>query len=304
MTPSPDLVQQELAEAFRAGADEYLIVNTGIIRPHVYLLDLVAQMWKQGSTDVETHRLDFATRLFPDSGATVEKCYQRYFDAPFQSGPHDDEKVGDEFYHHSIRPLITAWIRGRDHETCPDLTWATGPIAFKEQIEWCRRKCAEGLRQWGALLEEYATTLDQLTGRERQFFQDNLITGAMLHYSGCKGVLAFCDGYDAFQRNNLPLAFLRVSQALWAYQEGVAAMEQAEHGKWKNFYVSDWTNNVRMTIYSLDTLRRYIRALGDNERFTAWSNDIVWRVTGDQKIQYKPMTDDELAKAFEQILEQ
>jgi hypothetical protein len=200
--------------------------------------------------------------------------------------------------------LIAAWIRGQDRETCPDLTWATGQMAFKEQIEWCRQKCTEGLHQWGALLEEYAITVDTLAGRERQFFQDNLITGAMLHYSGCKGFIAFCESYNAFQGNNLPLAFLLASQALWAYQEGVAAMEQAEHGKWKNFYVSDWTNNVRMTIYSLDTLRRYIRALGDNERFTAWSNDIVWRITGDQKIQYKPITDDELAKAFERILEQ
>jgi hypothetical protein len=125
----------------------------------------------------------------------------------------------------------------------------------------------------------------------------------MLHYSGCKGFVAFCDSYRAFRQNNLPLAFLLASQALWAYQEGVEAMEQAEHGKWEHFYQSDWTNNVRMTIYSLDTLRRYIRALGDNERFTAWSNDFVWRIKGDQKIQYKPMTDDELAKAFEQILE-
>ncbi len=152
------------------------------------------------------------------------------------------------------------------------------------------------------LLEEYASILNRLAGRERRFFQDNLITGTTLHYSGCKGVIAFCESYDAFQHENLPLAFLLTSKALWAYQEGVEAMKQAEHGKWKNFYQSDWTNNVRMTIYSLDTLRRYIRALGDNERFTAWSNDFVWRITGDQKIQYKPMTDDELAKAFERVL--
>ena len=302
MTPSPDLVRRELAEAFDAGADEYLILNTGIIRPHLYLLDLVAQMWMHGDLNVDTHRLDFAERLFPDSGKTVEKCYQRYFDAPFQSGPHDDEKVGDEFYHHSVRPLIAAWVRGQDNETCPDLTWATGQIAFMEQIEWCLRKCTEGLRQWGALLEGYTDVHHQLAGREQQFFHDNLITGAMLHSSGCQGVIAFCESYKAFQQNNLPLAFLLASQAMWAYQEGVEAMEQTEHGKWKNFYQADWTNNVRMTIYSLDTLRRYIRALGDNERFTAWSNDFVWRITGDQKIQYKPMTDDELAKAFERVL--
>ena len=301
MTPSPDLVRRELAEAFKAGANEYLMLNTGIIRPHLYLLDLVARMWMQGNADVHAHRLNFTERLFPNSYATVEKCYQRYFDAPFQSGPHDDEKVGDEFYHHSIRPLITAWIRGLDRDTCPDLTWATGNIGFAEQIEWCRQKCTEGLEQWGTLLEEYSRVFVRLSGREKRFFQDNLITGAMLHYSGCEGTIAFCESYQAFQHQNLPLAFLLASQALWAYQEGVEAMEKAEHGQWKNFYQSDWTNNVRMTIYSLDTLRRYIRALGDNERFTAWSNDLVWRITGDQKIQYKPMTDDELAKAFEKI---
>ncbi len=55
MTPSPNLVQRELAEAFQAGADEYLLLNTGIIRPHLYLLDLVARMWIQGDADVNTH---------------------------------------------------------------------------------------------------------------------------------------------------------------------------------------------------------------------------------------------------------
>ncbi len=124
----------------------------------------------------------------------------------------------------------------------------------------------------------------------------------MLHYTGCKGFVAFCDSYSAFQQNDFLRTFLLLSQAIWKYQEGVEALEQAEHGKWGNFYKSDWTNNVRMTIYSLDTLRRYIRALGDNERFTAWSNELVWRVKGDQKIQYTPMSDDELARALEQIL--
>ena len=53
------------------------------------------------------------------------------------------------------------------------------------------------------------------------------MVAAMLHYSGCKGFVAFCDSYRAFRRDNLPLAFLLASQSLWAYQEGVEAMEQA-----------------------------------------------------------------------------
>lgn len=302
MALPPELVQRELAHAFQVGADEYLLVNTGIIRPHLYLLDVVSWMWLNGKVTVDAHRRNFAERLFPTAHDVTDWAYQRYFEATVNFGAHEDEKIGDEFYHHSVRPLIAAWIRGQYHDTCRDLTWATGYVSFDGQIRWCRQKCVEGAHNWGTLLSGYYQELEALTGREYQLFQDNLVVGAKLHESGCKGFIAFCDSYVAFQEGDLPRAFLHASQALWHYQEGVNAMTSTEHGKWNNFYRSDWTNNVRMTIYSLDTLRRYLRALGDNERFTAWSNDLVWRIKGDQKVQYKPMTDDELAKALEHIL--
>ena len=302
MTPSPELIRQELHGAFEAGADTYLLLNTGIIRPHLYMLDLVSKLWLDGDADVNAHCRDFAARMFPSAGDDSASWYQRYFETPFLTGPNDDEKAGDEFYHHSLRPLIATWIRGKDSSTCPDLTWATGNIPFIEQIQWCQNVCQKGKQQWQNLHEEYLTVLPTLLGRERRFFQDNLLLGVLLHETGCQGFATFCEAYFAYRENNLPLAFLRASQALWAYQESVNAMLQAEHGKWENFYSSDWTNNVRMTVYSLETLRRYLRAIGDNDRFTGWSNKFVWHIKGDQKVQYKPMSDDELAKALERIL--
>lgn len=304
MLPAPTLVRQELRQAFQAGATEYLLVNTGIIRPHLYLIDLVSQLWQSGDIDVDAHRHAFAHRLFPASAEAVAACYARYFDAPITTGSHEDEKAGEQFYYYGIRQLVATWLKGQITNGCIELTWATGAMTYAEQVEWFRQKCCAGEQQWNAVHAETLSVLQNLDGRERQFLEDNLLLSIRLHIAGCQSAVAFCKSYQAFLDNKLPLAFLYASQAIWAIQAGVEAMTNAEHGKWRNFYTTDWITNVRMTIYSLETLRRYIRALGDDHDFKAWSDRLIWHGKGDQKMRLKPLTDDELARALEQNDEQ
>ena len=61
MFPSdPNLVKEELLKAFDAGADRYLLLNCGNIRPHVYLLDIVGHLWVWGLSILTSILVNFA----------------------------------------------------------------------------------------------------------------------------------------------------------------------------------------------------------------------------------------------------
>lgn len=60
-------------------------------------------------------------------------------------------------------------------------------------------------------------------------------------------------------------------------------MDQAEHGHWQGYYYNDCLTNVKLTVYCCDTLRRYIRMLGDGPSFHSWERNYLYDA-GDQKI--------------------
>lgn len=49
------MIVEELLGAFKAGANDYLLVNSGNIRQHLYTLDIVASLWKAGELNLEEH---------------------------------------------------------------------------------------------------------------------------------------------------------------------------------------------------------------------------------------------------------
>lgn len=299
---SVDLVNDELDSAFNAGADYFLLVNSGNIRPHIYTLDAVQQIWRNGKIDVPKYHNNFMNSYFPSSPSTVGECYKEYFETTIKYGKNQDDKAGDEFYHHPAREIIKHWVKGNDANPDSSLLWAAGNTAFPEQVTWFKNKCSEALVDWETLKSKCENTASLLSGNERIFFEDNLFLQVILHHSGCKGFISLCKSYDAFKENNYPLAFVHATKAMEYYSEGVKAMHNAEHDKWKNFYRADWLTNVKCTIYSLDTLRKYLRMLGDGPSFFAWYKNMIIPETERQiyleNTQRRTLSDDELAECL------
>lgn len=299
---SMELVNEELAEAFSAGVDEFLLLNCGNIRPHVYPLDTVSQIWSGEKINVENHLNELTKLYFPSAPAEIKYCYKKYFDTCIKYGAHLDDKAGDEFYHHPAREIITHWIKGLDKYCLKSLIWATDEIPFKEQVKWFKNICTDGFKQWDLLKKESETAALLLTEKDKIFFEDNLLLQITLHYSGCNGFLSLCSSYEAFLENNYPLAFVYASIAMKNYKEGVVSMQKAEHGKWNNFYRADWLTNVNCTINSLDSLRKYLRILGDAPSFFSWYKNLIIPETERQiyleNTQRRTLSDDELTECL------
>jgi hypothetical protein len=270
MTNPPELIARELLSAFEAKADEFLLVNCGNIRPHLYMLDVVAKLWNDGIIDIAQNDREFGKRFFASAPQVALACYRKYFETAIQYGPHEDDRAGEEFYHHSCREMITHWVKGLEEQPEPSLFWAAGQRPFAEQVLWFQRICNESLPHWESLRQECQQVLALLNSEDGVFFRDNLILAVELHNSGCRGLLAFCQSYLSYVKGDIARAFVYASEAMWNFDGGLQAMMEAEHDRWQHFYRADWLTNVRCTIDSLDSLRRYLRILGDGPLFFSW----------------------------------
>nr|WP_245599914.1 glycosyl hydrolase 115 family protein [Paenibacillus harenae] len=299
--PAPaSLISGEVEQAFRAGANDYVLVNSGNIRPHVYTLDLIRELWTQGEADTEEHLQTFVRRMFPSGSPEIAALFREYAGRTVPYGPNEDDRAGDEFYHHPARQIVGHWLQGKSDQPHARLNWATGVFDFPEQVEWFRRKCAEAVPGLRELRERIEQLLPELAEPDRLRLKDHLLLHVELHLSGCEGFEALGQSYSAYRNGNYPLAFVYASQAMWNYRRGRVALQEAEHGKWANFFRADWLTNIDSTVQNMDTLRRWLRMHGDSPDFFAWYKHFLMPET--EKYIYlenthrNPLSDDELAQ--------
>ena len=303
---SPEMIGSELEKAFAAGADQYFILNCGNVRPHTYMLDLVAEMWKGTSADIDGHLERFVNTYYRSCRQDVVQSYRRYFQSTVRYGENDDDRAGDEFYHYITRILFAHWIQNRTEETEERLLWATGQADFARQVNWYAGKCAEGAKSWKATNQWNHDVFRKLDSSDRTLFSDSLMLQTALHETGCRGGLEFCRSFSAFQKQDYFHAYLHACASMEAYREGLGAMKKAEHDKWACFYRNDCLTNVKLTVYCMDTLRRYIRAFGDGTEFLDWEKEYLYPES-QKRIMLETtytnqLTDDELYRQIKEFI--
>ncbi len=229
------------------------------------------------------------------------EMFRDYAQRTIPYGPNEDDRAGDEFYHHPARIIVGHWLQGKSDQTNEWwLYWATGDVDFPEQVEWFPRKCADAVPGWRELRERIERLLPELADPDRLRLKDHLLLHVELHLSGCEGFDALGKSYSAYREGNYPLAFVYASQAMWRYRKGQIALQEAEHGKWDHFFLADWLTNIESTVQNMDTLRRWLRMHGDSPDFFAWYKQFLMPET--EKYIYlenthrNPLSDDELAK--------
>ena len=297
---SVKFISSELKEAFAAHADHFLLLNSGNIRPHIYTIGAVSQIWNNGSINVQQYNQDFTDRFFPSLPEKAVACYQEYFNTTIKYGNHSDDKAGEEFYHHTARSIIGHWMTGKQNQSLETLFWLTGEnLSFSKQINFIKELCKNGILNWEKLNTKNQQILNQLDEIDKSFFKDNIDQQVKLHLTGCQGLFHLCQSFAYFEEKNHAYAFVFAAKSSWDYQKGLNALKDAEHDKWKNFYRADWLTNIKCTIYTLNALKNFLRMHGDSPDFFLWSKEYLLPVT-EKKIylentQRETFSDDELA---------
>lgn len=272
---SPEFVNRELNLAFQASADEYMIVNSGNIRMHTYTLDLIRWIWRDGDTDTQKQREEFAATYFPEDARDVADCYRTYFASPVQYGTHSDEKAGEQFYHYPARSIISHWIKGNHPDTEEELLWFTGPVPFSAQVQKYGGLCHSGISAWEQAYSQ-AQAAETRLSRNARSFADGLLLQTWIHLTGCKGADSLCRSYEAYHQKDYVAAFLFACDAAEAYRNADEALQAAAHDKWSGFYRNDCLTNLHLTAHFCDILRQYIRMQGESSLFLDWERKYIW----------------------------
>lgn len=295
----PAFIVEELQRAFDAGANEYLLVNSGNILPHLYTLDLTAKLWMEGSADADEQLQSFVGRYYTVQQERIAQLYKSYFNSTIVYGPNTDDRAGEEFYHHPARQIVGHWLKNKT-ECDERLRWATGDMPFLEQVRWFGDRAERAISGWDLLRHQCLEVMEFLPAQERDRLHVQLLVQLELHLSGCRGLASLCKAYEYYGEERYPEAFIQASQAVWDYRAGQQALSQAEIGRWEHFYRADWLTNIANTIDHTETVRKYLRIQGDSPDMFLWYKEYLMPETEKhiylENTHRNPLSDDELAR--------
>lgn len=268
----PRMVTEELGRVLDRGADTLWNINVGSMKPHLYMMDVVSRMWRDGACDPEKAAREFARDYYGSEAAA--QALTAYAESAVKYGPNADDLAGDQYYHWPLRALARALVRGETDRPVQSMLWATGEVPFPEQVKVFAGNVKPGLKSWKRYLrltDGLAAELDESAARR---LQQTMGLQGLIHAAGCESMYAFCQAcLHCLQGNDLQ-AYLWADRALQADRKALAAMDAAD-GRFAHLYDNDCFTGVRVTADVLEGVRAWLRIRGDSEKRYNWEKQYL-----------------------------
>ena len=110
-----DRVESEVGRYIKAGATQYLLVNTSDLRPVVMTTKAVMDVgWRGLHTTADEFYREWSMEEFGEAAApAIAEIYRDYFAAPAQRPVSGLQlEYGDEYYHTTARWLLLSYMNG------------------------------------------------------------------------------------------------------------------------------------------------------------------------------------------------
>lgn len=273
---TPEFVKRELSEVLERGGDDFWIINCSNVKPHVYYLDFIAQLWQRGDVDIEKHRKEYIEKYYgSDSSEQIADCLKEYPRYAAAYGKEEDEHAGEQFTNHVARILVTQYMKNRK-ERSEELLWATKGNTLEEQMQWYQGVCRRAASSCKEYLRKCTLVDAHLTGRTRELFRDTLLLQARIHYHCYQGASLLCESLAEGFQGDYQTAFYRAGKARKEYLTADSALREREHGKWYGFYENECLTDIKQTAWVLQGFMSYLRALGDGPHYYQWQREYLY----------------------------
>ncbi|WZL81955.1 glycosyl hydrolase 115 family protein [Vallitaleaceae bacterium 9-2] len=275
-TNAPTFYQEELKNVLANDGNSYWMINASNIKPHIYYLDFIARMWREGDIDVHQHRMAYANTYYGKAAAkTIADSLKAYGDAAVFFGEHTDEHIGEQYINHNTRILASQWWSGTD-QAAREFLWASKAQTLEEQIAFYKQIAKKGVDNYTAFerrCEYYRLDLEESA---KQLFEDSLMLHGRIYAKCFQGAYAFCIAYEKYSQKAYQEAFYFLGRAAEFYGQAYEAMTDCEHDKWIGFYANDCLTDIRQTAWILKELMGYVRNLGDGPHFYKWKREFMY----------------------------
>ncbi|MGN0426335.1 MAG: glycosyl hydrolase 115 family protein [Agathobacter sp.] len=270
---SMEFVEKELKEAYDRGIHKLWIINASNIKPHVYPLDFIANLWGSRALDAGTHREQYVRTYYPCNGEQAKElaeCLKGYPEATVPYGPNEDDHGGEQFPNYVTRAMIHQWML--DWKTAAkSLNWCCSCDTLSKQISWFKEACSQGQKNFEKLYAQCEKQKD--AGGE--LWRDSVLLQVSIHKECYEGALLFCEAFEKFEKNQLMKSFLLLGNAAERFEAANQRMRDCEHDKWENFYANECLTDVKETAYCLKRLMGYVRNIGDGPDFFRWQREVL-----------------------------
>ena len=272
---SMEFVEQELKDAMQHGITDLWMINASNIKPHVYPLDFIANLWRQDAVSAKDHRTRYIAQYYgSDCDAQqlkqMQKCFERYPEVTVPFGKREDEHAGEQFFNYVVRDFIYGWMQDGGIRAVEELLWYADKHSFGEQMEWFGQTCKAGYPEF----DDFYRECKSINGGE--LWKDSLLLQAGIHWQCLKGSLLFAKAFRVFKEGQYQDAFFLLGNAAEEYEKANALMREREHDKWQGFYANDCLTDVKETAYCLKRLMGYIRNLGDGPDYYLWQREVTY----------------------------
>jgi hypothetical protein len=251
-----DRIRRELGRAVRAGATEYLLVNTSDIRPvplttrAVMELAWNAQPWSVASKGVPPEEKYLETWCRDEFGAeaapAVAACYRAYFAAPGRYGAEEWETFGDNTYFTCTRGLLLNQIAA----SAPQIDrWFRNWFPnrpYKDVVQALERAAHEAAPRWEQARDLALRTRESVPPSRRAFFEAHVTTQIDVHRYANRMLLEAI----AAVRTESPASERRahLARLIENAQSVQAALRGSEYGPWRDFFAGELFVDIPHTI--------------------------------------------------------
>ena len=304
----PRLIAGELEQVIEHGGADVWIINASNIKPHVYMLNMIASVWRDGKIDFEQVARDYIADYYgEDNAQAVFDLYEDYWKIAVPYGPNWDDHAGEQYFNHVPRMLATAFLR--DHEApSEDLKWMYDGKTLREQIEHFASLCEPAIARYEALADkvEMAAIAAELRGQHdaAELIRDSIGVAVGIYEHCVKASALVCKALIAAYGKHYRHAFYNAGLAREEFTAGDRAMRDREHGKWAGYWRNDCLTDVKQSAWVMTQLMGYLRAIGDGPHYFQWKRDFTYPEWEKNVFVIMNMenheTDDEIFRAMKQ----
>jgi len=234
-------IRRELGRAARAGATEYLLINTSDVRPVPMTTRAAMELaWDAAPWNDAAYLKRWCVEEFGErAAAAVEEYYRAYFAAPGRFGPAEEDTLADTAYYTFARAFLVDEITGT--ETLPK-RW----VDTKKEYGEIRRALAAAAEQSDAEWTRVRALADKaaplVPADRRDFFQSHVLTQVDFQRYANRVLI---DVLAAVHSADREVKRKRAASAIENMQSCLRTLQASEYGQWKGFYTNDLFVAVR-----------------------------------------------------------
>ena len=308
----PRLVSRELGDVLDRNGGDVWIVNASNIKPHVYFLNLIASIWRDGRNDAERVCRDYIAGYYGTEDADdIFGLFEEYWKSSAAYGPEWDQRVGEQTYTYMPRYLTLSFLRDPG-EPAHGVDWLFD-ADLRGQIEAFRALCASAAERYRALdgrVESLALSMEARGRRDAATLLRDTLGVAVGIYAHCSaGCVLVCQALEEAGagggKPDYARAFYHAGLSREEFSAGDAAMRSREHGVWGGYWRNDCLADVKQSAMVMGQFMGWLRMVGDDMNYCGWKRRFtypewerdVWVLMNMENHE----TDDEIFEAMKKV---